>query len=76
MLKPDVHQEIVESYNYLMQLRFRHQVRRIDEGLEPDNHVHIKEISHMEEELLEKILANINLLRKRLSLVGHNEIYF
>ncbi|MGI9535689.1 MAG: DUF294 nucleotidyltransferase-like domain-containing protein [Desulfocapsaceae bacterium] len=76
VLKPDMHQEIVESYNFLMQLRFRHQVRRIDEGLEPDNHVHIKEISHMEKELLEKILANINLLRKRLSLVGHNEIYF
>ncbi len=76
VLKPDVHQEIVESYNYLMQLRFRHQIKRIDEGLEPDNHVHIKEISHMEKELLEKILANINLLRKRLSLVGHNEIYF
>ncbi len=76
VLKPDVHREIVESYNYLMQLRFRHQIRRIDEGLEPDNHVHIKEISHMEKELLEKILANINLLRKRLSLVGHNEIYF
>jgi signal-transduction protein with cAMP-binding, CBS, and nucleotidyltransferase domain len=76
VLKPDVHQEIVESYNYLMQLRFRHQIKRIDEGLEPDNHVHIKEISHMEKELLEKILANINQLRKRLSLVGHNEIYF
>ncbi len=76
VLKPDVHQEIVESYNYLMQLRFRHQIKRIDEGLEPDNQVHIKEISHMEKELLEKILANINLLRKRLSLVGHNEIYF
>ena len=76
VLKPDVHQEIVESYNYLMQLRFRHQIRCIDEGMEPDNHVHINEISHMEKELLEKILANINQLRKRLSLVGHNEIYF
>ena len=76
VLKADVHQEIVESYDYLMQLRFRHQVRRIDEGQEPDNHVHIEEISHMEKELLEKILANINQLRKRLSLVGHNEIFF
>ncbi len=76
VLKPDVHQEIVESYNYLMQLRFRHQIKRIDDGQEPDNHVHINEISHMEKELLEKILGNINQLRKRLSLVGHNEIYF
>ena len=76
VLKPEVHQEIVESYNYLMQLRFRHQLNRIDEGQPPDNHVHIDEISHMEKEMLEKILANINQLRKRLSLVGHNEIYF
>jgi CBS domain-containing protein len=76
VLKPEVHQEIVESYNYLMQLRFRHQIKRIDEGQAPDNHVHINEISHMEKELLEKILSNINQLRKRLSLVGHNEIYF
>ncbi|NNF45680.1 MAG: CBS domain-containing protein, partial [Desulfofustis sp.] len=75
-IKPELHQEIVESYNYLMQLRFRHQVKRIDEGKPPDNHVQINEISHMEKELLEKILGNINQLRKRLSLVGHNEIYF
>jgi len=76
VIKADVHQEIVESYNYLMQLRFRHQIHCIDQGHEPDNHVHINEISHMEKELLEKILANINQLRKRLSLVGHNEIFF
>ena len=76
VLKPEVHQEIVDSYNYLMQLRFRHQISCIDEGQEPDNHVHINEISHMEKELLEKILGNTNQLRKRLSLVGHNEIYF
>ncbi len=76
VIKPDVHQEIVESYNYLMQLRFRHQIKCIDDGQPPDNHVHIEEISHMEKELLEKILANINQLRKRLSLVGHNEIFF
>ena len=76
VLKPEVHQEIVESYNYLMQLRFRHQIGCIDEGRDPDNHVHSNEISHMEKELLEKILGNINQLRKRLSLVGHNEIYF
>ena len=30
----------------------------------------------MEKELLEKIFGQINQLRKRLSLVGHNEIYF
>lgn len=76
VIKPDVHQEIVESYNILMQLRFRHQITCIDDGREPDNHVNANEISHIEKELLEKILGEINLLRKRLSLVGHNEIFF
>jgi len=70
------HEEIVESYNYLMQLRFRHQVRMIDKGDAPDNHVHLSEITHMEKEMLEKIFGQVNRLRKRLSLVGHNEIYF
>lgn len=76
VLKADMHQEIVESYNILMQLRFRHQVACIDDGREPDNHVNANEISHIEKELLEKILGEINQLRKRLSLVGHNEIFF
>jgi len=76
ILKNEVHEEIVESYNYLMQLRFRHQVSRIDSGAEPDNHVSINELTHMEKDMLEKIFSQINQLRKRLSLVGHNEIYF
>lgn len=76
ILKDEIHEEIVEAYNYLMQLRFRHQVSRIDGGAEPDNHVTINELTHMEKDMLEKIFSQINQLRKRLSLVGHNEIYF
>ncbi|THB74021.1 MAG: PAS domain S-box protein [Desulfobulbaceae bacterium] len=70
------HEELVEAYNYLMQLRFRHQVSMLDSGSPPDNHVHIKELSHMEKDVLEKVLAQVNNLRKRMSLIGHNEIYF
>ena len=76
VLNQSFHEEIVEAYNYLMQLRFRHQVSMIDRGEPPDNHVHIKELTHMEKELFEKIFSQVNRLRKRLSLVGHNEIYF
>ena len=70
------HEEIVESYNFLMQLRFRHQVAMLDRNEPPDNHVNIDELTHMEKEVLEKILGQVNRLRKRISLVGHNEIYF
>ena len=76
VLNKVTHEELVESYNYLMQLRFRHQVSMIDRGEPPDNHVNINELSHMEKELFEKIFSQVNRLRKRLSLVGHNEIYF
>jgi CBS domain-containing protein len=76
VLNKTVHEEVVEAYNYLMQLRFRHQVKRIDDGETPDNHVYGKELSHMEKDVLQKIFGQINQLRKRLSLVGHNEIYF
>ena len=70
------HEEIVESYNYLMQLRFRHQVAMLDRNEPPDNHVNVNELTHMEKEVLEKILGQVNRLRKRISLVGHNDIYF
>jgi len=76
ILNKVTHEEIVEAYNYLMQLRFRHQVSMIDRSEPPDNHVNINELTHMEKELFEKIFGQVNRLRKRLSLVGHNEIYF
>ncbi|MBE0584802.1 MAG: cache domain-containing protein [Desulfofustis sp.] len=76
VLGKERHAELREAYNYLMQLRLRHQLKRIDEGEEPDNHVSIGEISPMEKELLEKIFSQINQLRKRLSQVGQSEIYF
>ncbi len=75
-LSKEVHAEIREAYNYLMQLRFRHQVRRVEDGLEPDNHVHIDELSPMEKDLLEKIFSQLNQLRKRLSQVGERDIFF
>jgi signal-transduction protein with cAMP-binding, CBS, and nucleotidyltransferase domain len=59
-----------------MQLRFRHQVAMLDRNEPPDNHVNINELTHMEKEVLEKILGQVNRLRKRTSLVGHNDIYF
>ncbi len=76
VLGKERHAELREAYNYLMQLRLRHQLKRIDEGDEPDNHVHIDEISPMEKELLEKLFGQINQLRKQLSQVGQSEIYF
>lgn len=57
-------EEIIESYNYLMQLRFRHQIRMIDKGEKPDNFVNINELTHMEKYMLEKILGQVKRLGK------------
>jgi PAS domain S-box-containing protein len=76
LIKKEVYEEVVEAYNFLMQLRLQHQVRRIDAGEPPDNHVDVRALSQMEKEMLEKVLGQINQLRKRISLIGHNEIYF
>ena len=64
------HQEIVESYNYLMQIRFRHQVRKINMGEAPDNFISLSELSRMEIDMLKKIFSQVGTLRKRLSRMG------
>ena len=76
VLNKVTHDEIVEAYNYLMQLRFRHQVGMIDRGEPPDNHVNINELTHMEKELFERIFNHVNQLRKRLNLAGHQRDLF
>jgi PAS domain S-box-containing protein len=57
------HEEIVEAYNYLMQLRFKHQVRCLNNGEKPDNNLKLDELTHMEKVMLEKVLIQINDLR-------------
>ncbi|BDD88970.1 DUF294 nucleotidyltransferase-like domain-containing protein [Desulfofustis limnaeus] len=76
VLGKELHGELREAFNYLMQVRLRHQLRRIDSGQEPDNHVPLDELSPMEKDMLEKLFSQINQLRKRLSQVGEREIYF
>ncbi len=62
------HTEIIEAYNYLMQLRFKHQVTMIAKGNEPDNHINIDELSHMEKIMLKKTFSQVTSIQKHLSL--------
>jgi len=59
--------EITEAYDYLMKLRFRHQVGRIDEGIMPDNSIAIDSLSHMDRIMLKKAFAQITSIQKILS---------
>ncbi len=61
------HAEIVGAYNYLMQMRFRHQVTLINEGLAPDNFINLDELSHMEKMMLKKTFSQVSSFQKQLS---------
>ena len=76
VLNKSAYQEVVQSYNYLMQIRLRHQVKKINMGEQPDNFVALSELTRMEIDMLKKIFAEIGTLRKRLSGMGAGDITF
>lgn len=61
------YQEVAEGYNYLMQMRFKHQIENIDRGELPDNYINPAELSHMERSMLKKIFSQIASFHKHIS---------
>ena len=59
--------EIIEAYDYLMKMRFKHQVRMIDNNEEPDNFVSIDLLSHMDKIMLKKAFSQVTSMQKSLS---------
>lgn len=72
----ELHDDISEAYNYLMQIRFAHQVSRMDKGLAPDNHISLDELNYMEKSALKKIFSHVGNLQKKLNAIGKVEIFF
>ncbi|BHH83075.1 DUF294 nucleotidyltransferase-like domain-containing protein [Desulforhopalus sp. 52FAK] len=75
-LNKETHDELVDSYDYLMQMRLRHQVQKIDRGEKPDNWINVSELTHMENDMLKKIFAKVATLRKKLTGKGESNIFF
>jgi len=68
ILKHQNHQEIVQAYNYLMQIRLRVQAEEISHGRKnPDNYVNPKNLSFIEQKLLKEIFAQTKNFQARLS---------
>lgn len=67
ILNKATHAEIVDAYNYLMQMRFRHQVKKIVSDLPPDNYLNIDELSHMEITMLKKTFSQVGSFQKHLA---------
>ncbi len=58
--------ELTQSYNFLMQLRLKHQVMAIEKKIVPDNFISPDELTQIELKTLKNIFAQISAIQKRL----------
>ena len=57
------HRSTSQIFEYLSQMRLRHQYRRIENGYPPDNSLVLKELSELERESLHQLLDQIHSLQ-------------
>lgn len=67
IINKSMHDELVLSYNYLMNLRFRSQASRILEGKTPNNNIDIQQLTHIEVSTIKKIFSEISNLQTKLN---------
>jgi PAS domain S-box-containing protein len=61
------YEELVQSYNFLMQLRLKHQVTADEKNQTPNNFISPDELTQIELKTLKNIFSQINAIQKRLS---------
>ncbi len=61
------HEELDQTYNFLMILRLKHQIAEISENKEPDNNIHLEEFSEIEKTTLKKALSTISNFQSKLN---------
>jgi CBS domain-containing protein len=59
--------EIVQAYNYLMQIRFIHQTNQIAQNKLIDNFINPEELTQIDIKTLKNTFSQINGIQKRLS---------
>ncbi len=67
VLSQTSHDEMVQAYEFLMDLRLRHQVKALQTDRYPDNNINPKSITHIEEVTLRESLSQIATIQKRIS---------
>ena len=63
-----LYEEIVLSYNYLMNIRLRFQAADVLENKDPSNLVDLNRLTNIEVDTIKKIFAEIGVLQNRLGL--------
>jgi PAS domain S-box-containing protein len=66
-LKRATHDELVLAYDYLMQLRFKHQAAALSLRLRPDNRINPKELAEIEVMMLRQVFSQIGSFLKKIS---------
>ncbi|MEI6085081.1 MAG: DUF294 nucleotidyltransferase-like domain-containing protein [Verrucomicrobiota bacterium] len=66
VLVPSSHDELVQAYTALMQMRLTHQGAQVSRGEMPDNHINLSELTQLERSLLKKVFADIAVFQARL----------
>ena len=59
--------ELFQSYNFLMLLRFKHQCRLLAENKNPDNYINPSELTHIEQVMIKKIFSQITGIQSKIS---------
>ena len=67
VLNKSSYEEIVKVYDYLMQMRFKHQAMALNENLKPDNFINPRLLTDIEHTLLKNMFSQIGNFQKRLS---------
>jgi CBS domain-containing protein len=59
----DLYSSAVEAYEFLMQLRLVHQMQRLEEGKNPDNHINPADLSDLEKQTLKEAFEVVRRLQ-------------
>jgi CBS domain-containing protein len=65
-LLPSSHDELVQAYAALMQMRLTHQAAQWSAGVEPDNYIDLRKLTALERSILKKVFADITVFQARL----------
>lgn len=59
VISQSIYNEILYVYNYLMQLRLKHQIALIEKGKEPDNDIDPKALTNIDQSTIKKVFAQM-----------------
>jgi signal-transduction protein with cAMP-binding, CBS, and nucleotidyltransferase domain/PAS domain-containing protein len=66
ILVPSSHNELVQAYTSLMQMRLAHQAGEVVRHVAPDNYITLAELTQLEQSFLKKVFADITVFQARL----------